>query len=99
MKFTLSSDFKCNGHQFNQGNAIELLPTSSSRLIMKANGHEFDVGPIIFNFLNEVEHPSLDVLMKWSQSLICESPTGHLVEVHGTGPDGFHSWFRYLDYI
>jgi hypothetical protein len=99
MRFTLSADFTCNGHAFQKGEAVELIPTKGAKLILKRKGIEFAIGPIIFNYLNEIEQPTLDVLMLWQHSLICESPTGHLVEVDGTGPDGFHSWFKYLDYL
>jgi hypothetical protein len=53
----------------------------------------------VFRFLNEVETPSIDTLTEWFHEMICESPTGHLVESDGTGPDGFHSWFVYLGMI
>lgn len=99
MKFTLSSDFTCNSHAFRKGEAIELLPTEGSKLILKRKRLKLIIGPIIFNYLNEIEYPTLDVLKLWKHSLISESPTRHLVEIDGTGPDGFHSWFRYLDYL
>lgn len=99
MNFTLSSDFSCNGHAFHQGEVIDLIPTDSSKLVLKKNGHELLVGPIIFKFLNEVEEPTVNVLELWLNSQICESPTGHALKLDGTGPDGFHSWFRYLDYL
>ena len=99
MRFTLSDNFRCNGHQFKKGESIELLPTHAQVLLLKAKGVEMLVGPHVFRFLNEIEQPTLDKLTQWSHSLICESPTGHLVEADGTGPDGFHSWFIYLDYL
>ena len=99
MKFTLSSDIRCNGHQFKKGDPVELLPTSGTSLLLKTEDNEFPVGPHVFNFLNEVESPGIDTLTDWFHEMICESPTGHLVESDGTGPDGFHSWFVYLGMI
>lgn len=97
MKFTLSANFNCNGNAFRKGEAVEVLPTQGLELVLKKKGIEFVVGPVIFNYLNEVDHPTVDIWMSWQHSQICESPTGHLVYVDETGPDGFHSWFKYLD--
>ncbi len=97
MKFTLTSDFACKGFQFRKGEKIELFPTKGPKLILKnQSGLVLEIGPIILNYLYEVEIPTADQLSKWWNSSTCESPTGHIVYVDEAGPDGFHSWFTYL---
>jgi hypothetical protein len=100
MKFTITSDFTCKGYKFRKGEKIELYPTKSQRLILKKqSGVVLEIGPIIFNYLYEVEIPTAEQLSKWLHSSTCESPTGHIVYIDEVGPDGFHSWFKYLNYL
>lgn len=43
--------------------------------------------------------PSLRMLQKWEDDGWCETPTGHVVEPDGRGPDGVPSWFLLLGLI
>ena len=45
------------------------------------------------------ELPSQQQLNEWSNDSVCETPTGHIVEPDGTGPDGVPSWLRCLGLI
>lgn len=42
------------------------------------------------------ELPSMDALCAWMYDATCETPTGHVVEPDGIGPDGAPSWLRAL---
>ena len=45
------------------------------------------------------ELPSLSELEEWLTDSVCETPTGHIVEPDGVGPDGVPSWLRCLGMI
>lgn len=45
------------------------------------------------------ELPSIDALVAWQIECACETPTGHVVEPDGVGPDGAPSWLRALGLI
>lgn len=45
------------------------------------------------------ELPSIDALVAWQVECTCETPTGHVVEPDGVGPDGAPSWLRALGLI
>ena len=43
--------------------------------------------------------PTLQTLDKWSRDCVCSTPTGHMVEPDGIGPDGVPSWLVILGVI
>jgi hypothetical protein len=99
MLFTVSKPLKCGSFEIIPGDPVHIYPRKDGLVRLHKDGRDFILGPYIFKYLSGIEYPTIDQLLNWSQGMICESPTGHLVEHDGTGPDGFHSWFRYLGYI
>lgn len=43
--------------------------------------------------------PTLTTLQRWEADGVCKTPTGHMVEPDGVGPDGVPSWLRILGLI
>ncbi len=43
--------------------------------------------------------PTLATLQRWEMDGVCKTPTGHMVEPDGVGPDGVPSWLRILGLI
>lgn len=101
MHFNVSKPLKIGSFELKEGDTIEVYPRKDELLRVRKDGRDFIAKPFILKYLSDIEFPSLIKLSEWaeSSSLMCESPTGHLVPVDGTGPDGFHSWFRYLGCI
>jgi hypothetical protein len=99
MLFTVDKPFKSGNFELTPGKQVQVYPRKDNLIHLHKDGRDFILAPFILKYLRDIDFPTLDKLSEWSMNTICESPTGHLVEHDGTGPDGFHSWFRYLGFV
>lgn len=43
--------------------------------------------------------PTYETMQRWERDCMCKTPTGHVVEADGEGPDGVPSWLILLGLI